>query len=525
MSVKTFNNKELDNQSISINVSEESKQFTLLHEINTILTSSLNLKDTLSRLFDTLDENMNLKKAVLTLTNPYTSELRIEVAYGITEKELHHASFENWKKINEEVLSTEKAKIVEMLDDKDPLLGESEKSVEESFICLPLTLGKEKIGTLSIKTLFENRETLYQNVRLLSIVTLMLSQEVKLKRLMETEKAVLRSENIKLKDELTKKYNIHNMIGKSSEMYHVYENIKQVANSTATVLIRGESGTGKELVSHAIHYNSSRKDSVFIRINCGAIPESLIESELFGYEKGAFTDAHHQKIGKFEASSNGTIFLDEIGELSPAMQVKLLRVLQEKEVTRIGGIQPIKVNLRVITATNKDLETAVKNNEFREDLYYRLNVFPIFIPSLRERKADIVLLAEHFLEKYSKENEKNINRISSKAIDLLTNYHWPGNVRELENCMERCVIVCDSKTIQASHLPPTLQKNEIEITVSDKNLSFQEIVQNFEAELIKDALKNTNGNKAKAARYLKTTQRIIGYKIKQYNIEGDFQEE
>jgi Nif-specific regulatory protein len=293
--------------------------------------------------------------------------------------------------------------------------------------------------------------------------------------------------------------------------------IVRVAKSDATVLVRGESGTGKELVAHAIHYNSLRAKKPFIKVNMAALPENLIESELFGYERGAFTGAFERKAGRFEMAEGGTIFLDEIGDLSAATQVKLLRVIQEREFERLGGTQTVKSNVRIIAATNIDLEKAVKDGAFREDLYYRLNVFPIYIPPLRERKDDILLIAEHFLDKYSRMNKRIIKRISTPAIDALMSYHWPGNVRELENTVERAVLMCEGEVVYAHHLPPTLQTPETSKTqIGD---SLKALVETYENEIICDALKTTSGNKAKAAELLKTTERIMGYKINQYGID------
>jgi Nif-specific regulatory protein len=283
-------------------------------------------------------------------------------------------------------------------------------------------------------------------------------------------------------------------------------------------LIYGESGTGKELVAHAIHYRSPRASFPFIKINCGAIPESLIESELFGYEKGAFTDAQERRTGKFEAAHSGTIFLDEVGELPLTTQVKLLRVIQEREFLRVGGVVPVQVNVRIIAATNRDLELEMKAGRFRQDLYYRLNVFPIFIPPLRERTSDILLLAEHFLNKYARENHCHIQSISSSVIDLLLNYSWPGNVRELENCMERAVLVCDSLVLEVRHLPPTLQMG-IGTLKKQYDASLDDLVKGFEKDVILDALVATMGNQLQAAKLLKTTQRILGYKIKNLGID------
>jgi Nif-specific regulatory protein len=300
-------------------------------------------------------------------------------------------------------------------------------------------------------------------------------------------------------------------------MRQVYEQVAQVARTSTTVLLRGESGTGKELIAHALHYNSSRAKKPFIKVSCAALPQDLIESELFGYEKGAFTGAHGSKKGRFEIADGGTLFLDEIGDLNLATQVKLLRVLQERAFERLGGTQTVHVDLRLVTATNKDLEKAIAAGEFREDLYYRLNVFTIYVAPLRERKTDILLLADHFLEKFSREHGKNIRRISTPAIDMLMAYHWPGNVRELANAMERAVVVCDANAVHAHHLPPTLQTAEASDT--SMKLTLRETLDAVEKDALQDALKSARGNRAKAARLVGTTERIFNYKVRKYEID------
>ena len=291
----------------------------------------------------------------------------------------------------------------------------------------------------------------------------------------------------------------------------------QVARTNTTVLIRGESGTGKEMIAHAIHTGSPRAKKRFIAVNCAALPESLVESELFGYEKGAFTGAHGLKKGRFEMAEGGTLFLDEVGDLNPATQVKLLRVLQTREIERLGGTEPIRINVRLIAATHRPLEKLIAEGSFREDLYYRLNVFTIFAPPLRERKPDIMLLADHFTQKYAKEHGKPIRRMSTPAIDMLTSYHWPGNVRELENTIERAVLVCDGGVIHGHHLPPTLQTAEASGTVT--RVAIGDAVQAYEKDLIQDALKSTRGNRARAAKLLRTSERIISYKVRKYGID------
>lgn len=496
------------------------EEFQTLKRFCDSLSSSLNLKTTLNQLLQVLAAEFNLQKAIVSVKHADSSESHIESSYNFSTLEIASDSFSKWVLLNREVLLTGELKIITDIPFSDFSFEDGVAVSDVTFLCFPLTVNGEGGGTLSIFTVVKNDAQLQHILKLCAILSLMISQEVAFVHLMANEQQELVHENIKLKHELQEKYNIHNMVGTSNAMLQVYESIMQVANSTASVLIRGPSGTGKELVAQAIHYNSTRHERSFIKINCGAIPESLIESELFGYEKGAFTDASSLKMGKFEAADGGTIFLDEIAELSPALQVKLLRVLQEKEIVRVGGIDPISVDVRVITATNKNLEQEMIEKKFRQDLYYRLNVFPIFIPPLKERSSDILLLAEHFLAKFSKQNKKSINRISSLAINLLNSYHWPGNVRELENCIERAVIICQTDSIQASDLPPTLQKVEItEAVTKNENEALEERVQRYEKEIILEALKQSKGNIAKSARRLKTTQRILGYKISQLGIE------
>jgi Nif-specific regulatory protein len=357
-----------------------------------------------------------------------------------------------------------------------------------------------------------------RTTKFLSVVASIIAQALKVERFIEAEKQRLLDENTHLKQELRERYDFSHIIGNSNPMRQVYEQVTQVARTNTTALLRGESGTGKEMVAHAIHYNSLRASKPFVKVSCAALPETLIESELFGYEKGAFTGAQGRKKGRFELADGGTLFLDEIGDLNLSTQIKLLRVLQEREFERLGGTETIKVSVRLIVATNKDLEEAIAVGEFREDLYYRLNVFAIFMPPLRERKPDILLLAEHFVEKFEREHKKRIRRISTPAIDMLTSYHWPGNVRELENVIERAVLLCDSNVIHGHHLPPTLQTAEGSGTVT--RLSLSSAVEAYERDLIQDALKSSRGNMAKAAKLLDTTERIIGYKSKKYKIDG-----
>jgi Nif-specific regulatory protein len=329
----------------------------------------------------------------------------------------------------------------------------------------------------------------------------------------------IEEENRKLKNIIGKSQRPSDeIIGNSKTMKEVFGLVSQVADSNTTVLIHGETGTGKELVARAIHKNSPRAMGPFIEVNCAAMPDTLIESELFGHEKGAFTGANQKRRGRFEEATGGTIFLDEVGELSQLAQVKLLRVIQERQFQPLGSNAMVKVNVRIIAATNRDLDQDVAAGKFRADLYYRLNVFPIYMPSLRERGGDIILLADYFVEKYSKQFKKSIKRISTPAIDLLLAYHWPGNVRELENSIERGVLIASHDTLDSVHLPPSLQM-KMESSEKKEHGKLASLVNVYERSLIIDAMKDAKGNQSQAARILGTTKRIIQYKVEKYGID------
>jgi putative PEP-CTERM system response regulator len=328
-----------------------------------------------------------------------------------------------------------------------------------------------------------------------------------------------------LRDRIDERFDFGKMIGKSKGMKHVFHMIEQVAPSKSTVLVMGESGTGKELVSRAIHHQSPRKDFPFVTINCAAIPETLLESELFGHEKGAFTSAVEKKLGRCEVAHQGTLFLDEIGELSQATQAKILRFLEEREFNRVGGSKTIKVDVRLITATNKDLTQQIKKGMFREDLYYRINVVPIVIPPLRDRREDIPLLVEHFIKKTSEENGGKVKGMSPEALAWLSQYDWPGNVRELENLIERMVALTPNEFLQARELPFSSPDPAKAGGLKDKilkgNVSLLEAEEEFEREIIADALKRANNVQSQAAEMLGISRRILKYKMDKLGIEQD----
>jgi two-component system response regulator AtoC len=335
------------------------------------------------------------------------------------------------------------------------------------------------------------------------------------------EREQLRRENQLLRREVTKEYSFENIVSKNEKMQNIFDVIKKVAQYKSTVLISGESGTGKELVARALHYNGERSPNPFIPVNCGAIPENLLESELFGHAKGAFTDAIRTKKGLFEEADGGTLFLDEIGELPGQLQVKLLRVLQEGEIRRIGESKPIQINVRIVAATVKDLAKEVNEGRFREDLFYRLNVLPIHIPPLRERKEDIPLLIHHFIQKFDQAMNKNVTDVDHKALEGLMNYKWYGNVRELENTIERAIVLTDKNIIELENLPIEIQnfKEEFQLEpLADEEYSIKKASKALEINLIKKALKKTKGNHTHAARLLEISHRALLYKIKEYGI-------
>lgn len=363
-------------------------------------------------------------------------------------------------------------------------------------------------------------DVLQEDLSFLQLVADLLAQAVASIREQIAEHESLMAENKRLRRQLGDQYHPSSIIGNCSNMRSVYDQIAQVADSAATVLIRGESGTGKELVARAIHFGSVKKNTPFIAVNCAALPEQLIESELFGHEKGAFTGAAAERKGRFELANGGTLFLDEIGDIAPSVQIRLLRVLQEKTFERVGGVEPISVNVRIIAATSRDLEKALADGSFREDLYYRLNVFPIILPPLRSRRSDIILLADYFLRKFNESYGKRIKRISTTAINMMMSYHWPGNVRELENCVERAVLTTSDEVMHGYSLPPSLQTSDLTHTASipEEGANLKTMMQSYEREIIVDTLKKHRGNAAAAARTLHTTQRIINYRISQLGI-------
>jgi Nif-specific regulatory protein len=500
-------------------VARDARRLSTLLEVSQALSGTLNLKSSMQRVLQILIRHHGVVRGMVTLLRE--GELHVEAIEGFDDR-ARNVSFKVGEGITGQVVQSGKPIVVPRVSKEPEFLNRMPRRAdiprhELSFICVPIIVQRQTAGTLAIDLKFKAERDFESSVKFFGIVSSMIAQALNVQRLVEEERRRLVDENTHLRQELRERYDFSNIIGTSGPTRQMYEQVAQVAQTNTTVLIRGESGTGKELIAHAIHYNSLRAKKPFVKVSCAALPDTLIESELFGYEKGAFTGAHARKKGRFELAEGGTIFLDEIGDINQSTQVKLLRVLQEREFERLGGTESVRVNVRVIAATNKNMEKAIAEGSFREDLYYRLNVFTIFVPPLRDRKADLLLLADHFLEKFSREHGKVIKRISTPAIDMLMSYHWPGNVRELENALERAVLVCDAQVIHGHHLPPSLQTAEGSATIT--RVSLKDAVEGFERDLIQDALKTTRGNRAKAARLLDTTERILNYKVRNLGVD------
>jgi len=502
-------------------------EFQLLADVARAFAESLDLEKTLESILRTLEKHMMLSHGVITLLDAGTEKLHIKSARGISEASQREVRYRVGEGVTGLVVQTGKEIVVPDVSQDPRFLSKTRKRELEpgeklAFVCVPIKLEGETIGALSVDRKVQIEDDFDMHVHVLNILSTMIAQAVKLSRLVERNRQALVSENMRLQKELKTKYNLHNFIGASDNIIEVYHLVEHVADSSATVLIRGESGTGKDLVANAIHYNSARAKKPFVKVNCTALSENLLESELFGHERGAFTGATERKKGRFEVADGGTLFLDEIGDISPALQVKLLRALQFKEFERVGGHETIKSNVRIVAATNKNLEEEIATGNFREDLYYRINVFPIDVPPLRSRGDDIMLLADFFISKFAEENGKVITQLSLEAAEMLKNNPWTGNVRELENCMERAVLLCHGETILPMHLPTSLQGAEATSVLAnpsfDTGATLSVCVENLEKELITKALRKTNGSLRKAAKELGITERVLGYKLKKYEI-------
>ena len=499
-------------------------ELDILHKISHAMMHQHDVPALLNDVLDIMETEIGLSRGTLTLRRPDTDSFVIEASRGLSPKEKKRGQYKLGEGITGRVARSGKPTLVKDIS-KEPNfldLTKARRMTKVAFLCAPIVHQRRVIGTISIDRPIADEEELGRDLIFLKLVADMLAEGVAVIREQIEERESLIAENRRLRRQLGDQYKPGNIIGNCSSMRLVYEQMAQVAGSSATVLIRGESGTGKELVARAIHFSSQRRNSPFICINCAALPENLIESELFGHERGSFTGATQQRKGRFEQANGGTLFLDEVGDISAGVQVRLLRVLQERAFERVGGDKSIHVNVRIIAATSRNLETEIEDEKFREDLYYRLNVFPIHLPPLKDRRSDIVLLADYFIREYNKVYEKNIKRISTAAINMMMAYHWPGNVRELENCTERAILVTPDEVIHGYNMPPSLQTADHTNTalLPADGASLKDMVDAYEKEVLVDALKQHRGNATAASRHLQTTQRIINYKIKALGINA-----
>lgn len=491
------------------------KELAALHAIAKILAQSRELRDQLEQVLKEMNLRLGMRRGMISLLDRETGEAWLDVAHDVNIQGIE-VTYQPGEGITGKVAQTGRPMAVANLDQETHFLDRTGarkflNRSELAFLCVPIIYDARVVGVLSTDKVAGQVENLESELAMLEDVAELIAKVVHM-RALEEENRRLRSIIGRTKSPSA------DIIGRSKVMQEVFGLIAQVADSNTSVLIRGETGTGKELVARAIHLQSPRRNGAFVQVNCAAMPDTLVESELFGHEKGAFTGALYKRQGRFVEADGGTIFLDEVGELSAAAQVKLLRVLQERQFQPLGSSRTVNVNVRIITATNRNLEEDVSSGRFRADLYYRLNVFPIYLPPLRERGNDIILLADHFVLKFEKEQGKTVRRISPSALEALLSYNWPGNVRELENCIERSVLLTKGDTVESGYLPPSLQmKGHGEKKKEQDKLGA--LIEAQERSLIVDALKETRGNQSQAAKILGTTKRIIQYKISKLGID------
>lgn len=496
-------------------------EISFLYSISRMLNKDPQVEKVILPILKQTCEYIGITCCILTIIKRNTKQVLIEEFFGLNSNEKFRVKCLLDKGIHTQVVQTGLPMMMPKISHQPQFINSSKDLMdfkyEVSLMCVPIKAGKEILGTFSFSLEYYESFSFKVEFRLLSIIGNMIASTVRAMRENAEQLAILKEENIKLHETLYESISPE-IIGYSSKMQIAFDLIRKVAKTDATVLLMGESGVGKELFADAIHRNSNRANKPLIKVNCSALPETLIESELFGHEKGAFTSADSMRKGRFELADTGTIFLDEIGDLPLNTQVKILRILQEREFERIGNSQTIKTDVRIIAATNRNLEEMIKKGEFREDLYYRLNVFPIHIPALRDRRNDIPILVNHFIAKSNEKHHLNIKRIDTPAIDLLMIYHWPGNIRELENCIERAGILSTDGVIRANNLPPTLQTAGSSSTQLSKG-NLDVTVGNFEKQTIIDSLVNNKGNIAVTAKTLNITERILRLRIKKYRID------
>jgi Nif-specific regulatory protein len=524
------------------------QEIAILTEIGRILSSTLELRESFQKMMQIISEKLDMRRGALVLLDESTGRLRTEAAVGLTADEIDRGKYALGEGVTGNVVATGRARIIPDLRTEPDFLNRTGRptSVADkpvSFLCVPIKIENRTAGALSVDKPFVSEASLQADQAFLEIVAAFLAQAIQINRMVLRQKEELLEENAQLRAQVRDRYRFENIIGDSPAMHEVFATVGQVANSRATVLLLGETGTGKEMIAKAIHYNSPRREKSFVRVNCGALTGTLLESELFGHVKGSFTGAIRDKQGRFEAADGGTIFLDEIGTLEPELQVKLLRVLQEREFERVGDTQTVKVDVRVIAATNVDLQEEVAKGNFREDLFYRLNVVPVYLPPLRNRREDIPRLIDFFLDKYNAQNERRLRRISRDMLNVLMRYPWPGNVRELENAIERAVVLSNDedfheellplsvrmfaaqrRTTQSSESIETLTRRLADQAIADYELRegeiYQLVIDQIEHALIDRALAKCGGVKTKAADFLGINRNTLNKKVKDLGIEA-----
>jgi len=497
-------------------------ELSLLLEISQTLERSMDLRDVLGPALEAMARHMGMLRGTITLLNRDTGEISIEAAYGLSAVQRRRGRYKLGEGVTGKVVATGQPAIVPRVSEEPQFLDRTGvrkglRKEDISFFCVPIKLENETIGALSATRLFAEDISFDEDVRLLRIIASMISQAVRLRRAAHEEHQRLLEESERLRAELKERFRPSNIIGRSKAMQAVYDLIAQVAKSDTTVLLRGESGVGKELVAHAIHYNSRRADKPFVKVSSAALPETIIESELFGHEKGSFTGAIAQRRGRFELASGGTLFLDEIGDLSPATQIRLLRVLQEKEFERVGGTETVKTDVRIIAATNKSLKELVDQGLFREDLYYRLNVIRIYVPPLRERREDIPPIVDYMVHKLNRELDRKITRLQTPALQLLIKRGWPGNVRQLENVLRRAMVQTHGEMLLEETMVEAI--GETLSQEAGRPLPPIKLLDEVEKEHIVNALKFAGGNRGKVCELLGISRPTLQRKIRKYRIE------
>ncbi|MCG8308586.1 MAG: sigma 54-interacting transcriptional regulator [Cytophagales bacterium] len=507
-----------------MNTKHELKELTLLFDISIALNKSKNIKDVLHQILEMMARYIGMDRGTITLVKKGSSEINIEEAYGLSKEEKARGKYKVGEGIIGKVVKSGMSVYIPRISDEPQFMDKTKarKKINKedvSFLCVPIKHEKEVIGTLSVDRVFNNNLSFEEDIRLITIIGSMIAQALKARQDELEEVERLKEENERLQSELQMKFNPATMIGNGQAMQVVFNLISKVAPTTANVLITGESGVGKELVAKSIHYNSLRASKKFEEINCFGISETLLEAELFGQVAKDDDGNEVVNAGVFERSHEGSVYLADLAEIPLNLQTKLLQLIQEKKIQRIGSKDKIDVDIRLIAAGNKNLERLLEEGKIIEELYFLLNVFPIYIPPLRERKSDIPQLIDHFIEKFNNEHGLKVKRISTSAIDMIMSYHWPGNVRELENCLERACILGNTGVIYGFHLPPTLQTPDS--SGAPERGPLQSVLAKVERELIQDNLKLTKGDMDAAADNLGLTAQQMEIRIAKYNISLD----